>query len=134
VRVAPDSFRLMRTPGEADLAWPRRLLRRMTGKPFMPYAVFHVRSRSLLRGTLLVLVSLILAMRWAGFPNIHPSLLVAIPAAGAFYGTWETTRCLRRRWSFYHGGVMLLLYADILVLGLIVFLLLYPYAHWLQAQ
>ena len=100
----------------------------------MHYAVFNIRSRSLVRGTLAVLVSLILAIRWVGFPNIHPSLLVAIPAAGAFYGTWETTRCLRRRWSFYHGGVMLLLYADILVLALILFLLLYPYAQWLQGQ
>ena len=49
-------------------------------------------------------------------------------------GTWETSRCLRRRWSLYHGSVMLLLYADILALALIFFLLLYPYAHWLQGQ
>ena len=49
-----------------------------------------------------------------------------IPAAGAVLGTFETSRCLRRRWSFYHGGVLLLLYADVLVLALIVFLLLYP--------
>jgi hypothetical protein len=42
------------------------------------------------------------------------------------------TRCLQRRWSFYHGGVLLLLYADVLVLALVVFLMLYPYAKWLQ--
>lgn len=103
-------------------------------KPFMPYAFFHVRSRSLLRGTILVLASLVLAIYWAGFPDLHASLLTAIPALVAAYGTWETTRCLRSRWSFYHGSVLLLLYADVLVLALIIFLLLYPYARWLQAQ
>ena len=103
-------------------------------KPFMHHAIFHVRSRSLLRGTTLVLASLVLAIYWAGFPDLHASPLIAIPGMVAAYGTWETTRCLRRRWSFYHGSVLLLLYADILVLALIIFLLLYPYARWLQAQ
>ncbi|MGC2637026.1 MAG: permease [Acidobacteriaceae bacterium] len=97
-------------------------------------AVFNIRSRSLVRGTVVVLISLILALRWAGFPNFHPSLLLILPTLAAVYGTWETTRCLRRRWSLYHGGVLLLLYTDVLALALIVFLLLYPYAHWLQAQ
>ena len=49
-------------------------------------------------------------------------------------GTWETTRCLQRKWSFYHGGVLLLLYADVLVLALVVFLMLYPYAKWMQGM
>jgi hypothetical protein len=98
----------------------------------MQYAVFNIRARSLLRGTVLVVGSLVLALLFSGFPDIHPSLGLLLPTAIAVYGTWETTRCLRQRWSFYHGGVMLLLYADILVLALIVFLLLYPYARWLQ--
>jgi len=100
----------------------------------MQYAVFNIRARSLLRGTALVLLSLVLALLCAGFPDIHPSPWILLPACAALYGTWETTRCLRRRWSFYHGGVMLLLYADVLVVALILFLLLYPYAHWLQGQ
>lgn len=100
----------------------------------MLYAVFNIRAKSLVRATVVVLASLVLAMVWAGFPDIHGSLLLVLPACTATYGTWETTRCLRRRWSFYHGGVMLLLYTDVLVLALIVFLLLYPYAHWLQGQ
>jgi len=100
----------------------------------MHSAVFNVRAKSLLRGTILVLLGLIFAIRCAGFPDVHPSLWVIIPAVSAFYGTWETTRCLRRRWSFYHFSVMLLLYADVLVLALILFLLLYPYARWLQGQ
>jgi hypothetical protein len=100
----------------------------------MQYAVFNIRARSLLRGTLLVLASLVLALICVGFPDIHPTPWVLLPALAAVYGTWETSRCLRRRWSLYHGSVMLLLYADILALALIFFLLLYPYAHWLQGQ
>jgi len=95
--------------------------------------VFNIRARSLLRGTLVVLGSVILALVWAGFPNVHPSALLILPACGAVYGTWETSRCMRPRWDFYHGGVMLLLYADILALALILFLLLYPYMRWLQS-
>jgi hypothetical protein len=107
---------------------------RHTGRSDAPmqYAVFHLRCHSLLRGTLLVLASLFAAIAASGFPNLRPSLWMVLPALGALYGTWETTRCLRRRWSFYHGGVLLLLYADVLILTLIVFLLLYPWALRLQ--
>jgi len=30
----------------------------------------------------------------------------------------ETTRCLGRRWSFYHAGVIVLLYAELMILDL----------------
>ena len=94
--------------------------------------VFNLRARSLLRGTLVVLGSIVLAFVWGGFPNVHGSLLLIFPAFAAIWGTWETGRCLQPRWSFYHGGVLLLLYADVLALALIWFLFLYPYAKWLQ--
>jgi hypothetical protein len=95
-------------------------------------AVFNIRGSSLARGTALVLGSLAAALACAGFPNVHPTAWVLIPAGGALLGTFETTRCLQRRWTLYHGAVMLLLYADILVLAVIFFLLLYPWAQWLQ--
>jgi hypothetical protein len=98
----------------------------------MQHAVFHIRSHSLLRGTAVVLASLFAALVASGFTDLRPSPWLVLPALAALYGTWETTRCLRQHWSFYHFGVMLLLYTDILVLALIVFLLLYPYALWLQ--
>ena len=79
-----------------------------------------------------MVVSLILAFAVAGFPNVHPSAFMVIPVVLAGWSTWETTRCLQRRWSFYHGGVLLLLYADVLALALVVFLTLYPWAKWLQ--
>lgn len=100
----------------------------------MRYAVFNIRARSLVRGTLLVVGSVVLAFVLGGFPNVHGSVLLIVPAVLAGWGTWETVRCLQRRWSFYHGGVLLLLYADVLALALILFLLLYPYARWLQGM
>ncbi len=98
----------------------------------MRYAVFHFRARSLVRGTVLVLASLGMAFPLAGFPHPHASLVMIVPAVLALWGTWETARCLRMRWSFYHGGVLLLLYMDVMALSMIFFLLLYPYAGWLQ--
>jgi hypothetical protein len=98
----------------------------------MRYAVFNIRAKSLIRATAAVLTSVVMAFCFSGFPDIHPSLLMLLPTALVFYGTWETIRCLRLRWSFYHGGVMLLLYMDIMAIVMILFLLLYPYGGWLQ--
>lgn len=94
--------------------------------------VFHFRARSLVRGTLMVLFALGLSFALSGFPHAHASLLLVIPALLGLWGTFETSRCLQLRWSFYHGGVLLLLYMDIMALAMIFFLLLYPYAGWLQ--
>jgi hypothetical protein len=98
----------------------------------MPPAFFNLRARSLLRGTILVLGGLLLALVLSGFPNPQPSLKLILPAFLALYGTYDTSRCLRLRWSFYHGGVLLLLYMDIMALAMIFFLLLYPYGGWIQ--
>jgi hypothetical protein len=78
-----------------------------------------------------VLGSLVLALVWSGFPVSRPTPKLILPALLALYGTWETARCLQLRWSFYHGGVLLLLYADVIAVAMILFLLLYPYAGWL---
>lgn len=97
----------------------------------MSFAVFHPRSRSLLRGTLLVLAGVLSALPISDFPHNRATPLLILPLLAAIYGTWETTRCLRARWSLYHGAVMLLLYMDVMALVILFFLLLYPYAGWL---
>jgi hypothetical protein len=98
----------------------------------MPYAVFNLRARSLVRGTVIVLASLGMAFVLSGFPHAHPAWQIVFPTLTTLWGIYETLRCLRLRWSFYHGGVLLLLYMDIMALFMILFLLLYPYAGWLE--
>lgn len=90
-------------------------------------AVFNPRRRSLARGTVLVLASLAGSLALCGFPSDHGSSLLLIPLLLAVWGTIETVRCLQRRWSLYHGAVMVLLYSDVLALFMILFLLVYPY-------
>jgi hypothetical protein len=95
------------------------------------HSFFNPRKRSLLRGCLLVLLSLGAALLLSNFPSIHPAPVLVIPAIFAILGTADTIRCMQRRWSFYHGGVLLLIYMDLMALCMILFLLLYPYAHWI---
>jgi hypothetical protein len=44
----------------------------------------------------------------------------------AFWGMVETARCLERRWTLYHAGVLLMLYTDLMILAMAVVLFLYP--------
>jgi hypothetical protein len=94
--------------------------------------LLDLHQRSLLRGTALVLGSLIAAFLLAHWPDDPPSLKLLTPTIVAFAGTWETLRCLRARWSFYHGAVMILLYVDIMVISMILFLFLYPWGNWIK--
>ena len=87
------------------------------------------RRRSLLRGILLVLLSLGFALLISGFPVIHTNPVLILPVLLAIAGTVDTVRCMQRRWSLYHGGVLLLIYMDLMALCMILFLLLYPYAQ-----
>ncbi len=90
------------------------------------------RSPSLLRGSLLVLFSLPVALLLSHFPQNQPSLLLTVPALLATVGMIDHIRCMCSHWSWYHGGVLLCIYADLMVIGMILFLLLYPYLSWLS--
>lgn len=62
----------------------------------------------------------------AGFPhieNIHGSRWQFAPLVAAAWGMGETARCLRRKWSLYHAGILILLYSDLIILAVIVALL-----------
>jgi hypothetical protein len=91
------------------------------------FAVFHLRRRSLLRGGLLVLGSLAVSFRLAGFPNNRANAFLIVPATLAFFGTFDTIRCLQPRWGFYHAGVILCLFMDLIAMCLILFFLFFPY-------
>ena len=94
----------------------------------MKPALLNPRSRSLLRGSLLVIASFPLALHLAHFPENHATPLLVLPALLATAGLVDHIRCMRPSWSWYHGGVLLCIYADLMVLSMIVFFLVYPYA------
>jgi hypothetical protein len=69
------------------------------------------------------------SMGLAGFPDaahLHGSNWQFVPVLLAGWGMFDTARCLERKWSFYHAGVLLLLYSELMILSLAVFLLVYP--------
>lgn len=71
----------------------------------------------------------IASLRLAGFPHIedlHGSRWQILTLFVAAWGMGETARCLHRRWSLYHAGILLLLYANLMILAMIVFLVGYP--------
>lgn len=96
------------------------------GVPSVLRSFLDPRQRSLPRGTLLVLASLPTAMLLSHFPHLRTNLWLLAPLGAIVLGTADTARCMRKRWDFYHGGVLLSIYMDLLVFILVLFLLLYP--------
>jgi hypothetical protein len=89
-----------------------------------PY-LFRLRERSLTRGILLSMGAFAASLHMAGFPhieNLHgsPWQIVAVPFACG--GMLETARCLGRKWSLYHAGVLILLYTELMILARVLFL------------
>ncbi len=88
--------------------------------------IFRLRQKSLIRGLLLSLGAFFSGLRLAGFPyieHIHGSNWEIAALAGAAWGMAETARCLQRKWSLYHAGVLIVLYSDLMILVAIVALL-----------
>lgn len=82
-----------------------------------------------MRGIALSLAAFTGSLLLAGFPhieNLHGSPWHIASLLIAAWGMAETGRCLRGKWSLYHAGVLLLLYSDLIILTLIVFLVAYP--------
>lgn len=96
--------------------------------------IIDPRRKSLVRGNALVLISFFSAVHLSGFPQTRPNPLLMVPMCLALAGLVDTIRCMRRRWSFYHGGVLLCIYMDLMALAMILFFLLYPYMLWLTSS
>jgi hypothetical protein len=90
-------------------------------------AILHPRQRSLARGNILVLGSVLLTFWLSDFPHNRATPLLLLPTIAVILGTIDTARCLRRRWSLHHGGVLLCLYMDLMAATMVFFSLLYPY-------
>jgi hypothetical protein len=91
--------------------------------------ILNPRLHSLLRASTLVLGSLIVAIPLSHYPHIQRAPLLVLPVLIAMAGTIDTVRCIQRRWSFYHAGVMLCIYMDLMTLSLMLFFLFYPYFY-----
>ncbi len=84
-----------------------------------------------MRGSVLVLASVAMAFPLSDFPHNRATMLLTVPLLMAGVGTFDTVRCMRKRWSFYHGGVLLCIYMDLMAVVLILVFLLYPYSQWM---
>jgi hypothetical protein len=58
---------------------------------------------------------------------LRPTLWLLLPTLGVLAGTADTAHCIQPRWSFYHAGVLLCLYMDLLVITLVLFFLFFPF-------
>ena len=93
------------------------------------FAIFRLRQPSLVRAIILPVGAFFASLRLAGFPeieNLHGSHWQILALLVAAWGMVETIRCLQRRWSLYHAGVLLLLYSDLMILVAIVVLIAIP--------
>ena len=95
---------------------------------------FNPHRKSLARGTILVFVSLAISVLLSDFPHNRATPWHILPLVGAIAGTIDHLRCMKTRWSWYHGGVILLVYTDLMAISMILFFLLYPYAQWLTKE
>jgi hypothetical protein len=92
------------------------------------FPIFRLRQHSLARGIALSLAAFITSLLLAGFPHIeklHGSPWQVLSLLAAAWGMAETGRCMRGKWSLYLAGVLILLYSDLVILTLIVFLVAY---------
>ncbi len=113
-------------PRRPRFHWPSDDPGRLTAPSLAP-AIFNFRVRSLARANIIVIVSLIIATLLSRAPHLRATLTLILPMLGIMIGTGETIRCMRKRWSFYHGGVLLCIYMDLMALTLVLFFLLYPW-------
>jgi hypothetical protein len=92
-------------------------------------SILHAAQPSLLRAILLSLAAFAVSLRLGGFPDLatlHASRWQLVPAALALGGLAETLRCVRRRWDMYQAGILILLYSELMILAMAVFLFFYP--------
>ena len=106
--------------------------------PLLPHTqlsrLLDLKQKSLLRANLLVVLSLLAALPLSDFPHNRANLLLLIPAFFAVAGTVDTVRNMRRVYSFYHAGVILCIYMDLMAVFMILFFLVYPYSHFLASS
>lgn len=123
MRREKNSIQLNRNRhGPGQRSW----LRLESVKPLPRLIDLH--RTSLVRATVLGLGALWVSFPISGFPEIHKSFLLVGPFLVACWATWETARCLQKRWNMLHAAVLLMVYVDLMIVLMIAFLLLAPYS------
>jgi len=92
-------------------------------------SLFRLRQPSIVRSIVLALGAFIASLRLGGFPDIealHASRWQILAILAACCAMVETARCMKRKWTLYQAGVLILLYTDVMIMGLAVFLFFYP--------
>ena len=89
--------------------------------------VFHAGQRSLVRSTVLALGCFVAGFRMSGYPTLRPNPWMIVPVLLCAVAALDTARCMQKRWNFYHGAVLLLLYTDLMILLMLTFFLAVPY-------
>ncbi|MBS1815548.1 MAG: permease [Acidobacteria bacterium] len=84
------------------------------------------RCKSHFRGAVVTVSAVAIALKLAHFPLDRENWFNVLPALAIALSIIDTARCMRGRWSWYHGGVLFLLYAELMAFTLVAFLLLYP--------
>ena len=90
--------------------------------------IFRLKQKSLVRALILSLGSFAVSLRLAGLPRIedlHGSRWQWVTLVFATWGLVETIRCLQRRWTLYHAGILLLIYTNLMILAMMVFVVVY---------
>jgi hypothetical protein len=90
--------------------------------------IFRLRRPSLVRGLLLTFTAMAMSLRLAGWPDLdhpHGTNWQILAVLTSLWGFAETARCLRRKWSLYHAGVLILVYACLMAVAMTVFFWLY---------
>ena len=91
--------------------------------------IFNLRRKSLVRGIALCVAAFFLTLCLSGFPDmnaLHSSHWQIVPVLMACWSMVETMRCAERTWSLYYAGVLILLYSEVMILGMAVFLFFFP--------
>jgi hypothetical protein len=92
-------------------------------------SIFHFRQRSLARGIVLSVCAFAISLRLGGFPDItalHLSHWQVVPGLMTGWSIAETLRCADRTWSLHYAAVLMLLYSEMMILCMAVFLFFYP--------
>jgi Na+/H+-dicarboxylate symporter len=91
-------------------------------------SIFRLKQKSLVRGVGLCLGAFAGSLHLAGFPRIEdlhgsPWQMAMIPIV--CWGMVDTFRCLEKKWSLYHAGVLIMLYTELMILTAVVSLWIY---------